>query len=303
MPLLYSYSTGSACFVERCLVVPVSQNLLIPVLFYMVRFSKNQCSTRHQYFMETNKKNTVTFIGDQVFATPAGIPDNNLTNVIRTELQLVIDDLYKDGKYIFLTGIRPGFDMLAAEVVSECTRKYKSIELQAVIPFPGCEAFYSDVDKLRCQRIYKAATKRVCLSGKYHPDAIARQMEYIVSASSEVVFFSREPHPLEKLAGEKGWNMYEELEEYFRTQSPVKDFLQDYPNVTSFRYGRKGLCFTRGEWLISAAFEDMAGMQVVGDELRLCLNDGTKIHASLVTDEVRFDPLPAIKPYGSELLS
>lgn len=248
--------------------------------------------------------NTVAFIGDKILMTPNGSPDNNLISVIRTELQLVIDDLYKDGKKYFLTGLGQGFDILAAEVVLECAKKYPSIELHAVIPYPGHELCYSDADKVRYKRLYEASTKRIYLNEWFNEEAFAQQVEYMVSESSEVVLFCKELNPdVEKLVGNKAWNMYEELEEYFAIQSPIKEFLQNYPNVTSFRYGRKGLCFTLGEWLISPAFEDMTGMKVVGDELQLSLNDGTKIYASLVTDKVSFDPLPKINLGASGLPS
>lgn len=239
---------------------------------------------------------TVTFIGDKTLETPNGFPDHNLSNVVRTELQLVIEDLYKEHKCIFLTAIEPGFDMLAAEVVLECAKQYKSIELHAIIPFPGYEECYSDADRLRYKRIYEAAISHTYIRDEYSEDAYRRTTEYLISNSSEVVLFNRKPNPdVMQLAGEKAWNVYDTLDEYFAIQSPIKDFLQNYPNVTSFQYGRKGLCFTLGEWLISPAFEDMTSIREVTDELRLSLNDGTRISASLVTDRVSFDPLPKIK--------
>lgn len=254
--------------------------------------------------MRKIENNTVAFIGDKILTTPSGSPDSNLLNVIRTELQLVIEDLYKERKFIFLTGINPGFDMLAAEVVLECAKKYKSIELHAIIPFPGQELCYSDEDKVRYKRIYEAASNHIYLNEEFCMEALMQQMEYLISESSEVVLFCKEITPdVEKLMGEKAWNMYEELEEYFAIKNPIKDFLQGYPNVTSFQYGRKGVCFTQREWLICPAFEDIKLLQLIGNELLITLNDGMKIRASLVMDKVSIDPLPNINMSDSGLPS
>lgn len=239
--------------------------------------------------MKKIANNTVAFIGDKILITPNGSPDNNLINVIRTELQLVIDDLCKDGKTYFLTGLEPGFDILAAEVVLECTKKYPSIELHAIIPYPGHELCYSDADKVRYKRLYEASTKRIYLNEWFNEEAFTQQMEYMVAESSEMVLFYKELNPdVEKLLDNKAWNMYQELEEYFAIQSPIKDFLQNYPNVTSFRYGRDGVVF-RGanERPLSVEFAEIEKIKRGQNFLCFFLRNDMCYFASLTSDEVR----------------
>lgn len=131
--------------------------------------------------MKFTKESTVAFIGDKVLKTPDNIADCNLQNVIRTELQFVVDDLIKEGKRAFLIGLEPGFAMLAAEVVSACCEQNQSIELHLVIPFPGHEPCYSDVNKLRYQQIYEVATGRIYITDEFNEGASGKQLEYLVS--------------------------------------------------------------------------------------------------------------------------
>lgn len=231
---------------------------------------------------------TVAFIGDEVFKTPDDSSDENLTNVVRTELQFVIEELYKEGKSVFLTAISPGFDMLAAEVIMESAEKFLSIELHAVIPYPGHELRYSDADQLRYKRIYEAATSHLHICDEYCEDADKRTTEYLVANSSEVVLFHREANSvIEELVGEKAVNMYEELNSYFATNSPVKTFLQDYPNVPSFRYGREGVVFEGHNQPFPISFEQIAKIVREGDTLHFFLLGGLEISASLTINDCR----------------
>ena len=128
--------------------------------------------------MKIAKNKATSFFGDQILSTPNHSLDRNLQNVIRTELQLTVEDLCKERKHIFLTAIKPGFEMLAAEVVLECAKRYKSIELHAVIPFPGHELCYSDADRVRYKRIYEAVNNRIYLNEEFCEEALTQQMEY-----------------------------------------------------------------------------------------------------------------------------
>lgn len=238
--------------------------------------------------MMKNAKNTVAFIGDKMIKTPSGSPDNNLLNVVRTELQLVIEDMYKEGKRIFLIAIEPGFGMLAAEVVLEFIKTYKSVELHAIIPFPGHELCYSDADKVRYKRIYEAASEHIYLNEEFNEEASEQQIKYMISASSEVVLFCKESNPdIEKMAGSKAWSMYKELEEYFAIKSPIKEFLQDHSDIPSFRYGREGLIFEGHNQLFPVKFSQIERIGHENEFLCFFLNDGLKIFASLTSDEVR----------------
>lgn len=238
--------------------------------------------------MKITKNKATSFFGDQILSTPDHTPDRNLLNVIRTELQFVIEDLYKEHKHIFLTAIKPGFDMLSAEVVLECTEKYKSIELYVVIPYPGHELCYSDADRVRYERIYEAATGHICLNEEFNKKAVEQHIEYMVSASSEVVLFYKEPaQEIEIMSGSKAWNMYKELEEYFAIESPIKELLQNYSDIPSFRYGREGVIFEGNNQPFPIKFSQIEKIEHEKEFLCFFLSDGLKIFASVTSNEVR----------------
>lgn len=247
--------------------------------------------------MKIAKNKATSFFGDQILSTPDHSPDRNLLNVIRTELHLVIDDLCKEHKHIFLTAIKPGFDMLAAEVVLECAEKYKSIELYVVIPYPGHELCYSDADRVRYKRIYEAATGHIFLNDGFKENAVEQQIEYVISASSEVVLFCKDMVPdIEIMAGSKAWNMYKELEGYFAIESPIKELLQNYSDISSFRYGREGVIFEGDNQLFPIKFSQINKIEHEKDFLCFFLSDGLKIFASLTSNEVR---VPSVRLSGN----
>lgn len=246
--------------------------------------------------MELNKETTVAFIGDKIFNTPNNIPDRNLENVIRTELQFTITELIDEGKHIFLTGIEPGFDMLAAEVVLEYAKRSSSVKLYAVIPFYGHEQCYSGADRIRYKRIYKGAANHICISrGGYSEESNARRTEFILTNSSEVIVYDSGSDPLIKelavATGNNGWNMYDELLAYFDNQSPAKKYLQDYPDVFSFQYGREGLIFEGNNQPFPVHFNQIVKIEKSNDSLCFFLNDGLKIIASLNADECNITPI------------
>lgn len=246
--------------------------------------------------MELNKETTVAFIGNKIFNTPNNIPDSNLENVIRTELQFIINDLINEGKHIFLTGMEPGFDMLAAEVVLEYAKRCSSVELYAVIPFARHEQCYSDVDRIRYTRIYEGAANHIYINkGDYSEESNAMRTEFMLTNSSEVIVYDSGSDPLIKelteTMGNNAWNMYDELLVYFDNQSPVKKYLQDYPDVFSFQYGREGLIFDGNNQPFPIHFDQIEKIERSNDSLCFFLNDGLKIIASLNADECNIAPI------------
>lgn len=240
--------------------------------------------------MKIIKEKAVAFVGNGDLITPDNVPDRNLENVIRTELFYVIEELYNEGKTIFLSEARSGFEMLAAEVVLEYAQSYPKVQLYAVISSEKQQVDYSYKDQLRYKRVLGKAAVRVTLDGFPH------RADFL---ASEVVVYGNSEEPIIKHLLERAekegmeiWNMYDGIEDYFSIQSPVKQFLQEYPDVPSFKYGREGLIFRGNNQPFPVPFSDITHVERKNNRLCFTLRDGMVIMASLLSDDcyVRLPP-------------
>lgn len=237
--------------------------------------------------MKIIKEKAVAFVGNGDLITPDNVPDRNLENVIRTELFYVIEELYNEGKTIFLSEARSGFEMLAAEVVLEYARAHKGINLYAVREF-----FTSGKEDMpvRYKRILEAASGCLVVPEK-------EVYDFLIENSSEIVAYrSGKPEILEQAerSGVEAWNIYDELEGYLSIESPVKQFLQVYPEVSSFRYGREGVIFRGHNRPFPVSFAEITGVERQDDLLYFKLRDGMVIMASLVSDSCYVKMPPVI---------
>ena len=256
------------------------------VLFY--DFPRSSNTLKDQATMKFIKEKAVAFVGNGNLSTPDNVPDRNLENVIRTELFYVIEELYNEGKTIFLSEARSGFEMLAAKVVLEYAQSYAEVQLYAVISSEKQQVDYSYKDQLRYKRILVKATGCITL------DEFSHRTDFL---ASEVVVYGNSEEPIMKhlLAEKEGveiWNMYDGIEDYFSIQSPVKQFLQEYSDVPSFKYGREGLIFRGNNQPFHVPFSDITHVERKNNRLCFTLRDGMVIMASLLSDDcyVRLPP-------------
>lgn len=227
--------------------------------------------------MKIIKEKTVAFVGSDDLAALRNATDRNLENVLRTELLFVIEELYKEGKDTFLSALRNGFEIMAAEAVLEYAGAHKGISLYAVRK--SSMSGKKDMS-VRYKRILEAASGCLVVPEKEVHD-------FLIKNSSEIVAYgSGKPEILEQAerSGVEAWNMYEELKGYFSIESPVKQFLQAYPEVSSFRYGREGVIFRGHHQPFPVAFGEIKSVERQDDLLYFKLKDGMVIMASLVSD-------------------
>nr|DAE88219.1 MAG TPA: YspA [Caudoviricetes sp.] len=258
------------------------------VLFY--DFPRSSNTLKDQAKMKIIKEKVVAFVGNGDLITPDNVPDRNLENVIRTELLYVIEELYNEGKTVFLSGLNSDFGMLVAEVVLKYAQSHPGAQLYAVISSEKQQTDYSYKDQLRYKRILEKATGCVTL------DEFAHRTDF---QASEIVVYGNCEEPimkhLLKRAEKEGveiWNMYDGIEDYFSIQSPVKQFLQEYPDVPSFKYGREGLIFRGNNQPFPVPFSDITHVERKNNRLCFTLRDGMVIMASLLSDDcyVRLPP-------------
>jgi uncharacterized phage-like protein YoqJ len=267
------------------------------VLFY--DFPRSSNTLKDQAKMKIIKEKAVAFVGNGDLITSDNVPDRNLENVIRTELLYVIEELYNEGKTVFLSGLNSDFGMLVAEVVLKYAQSHPGAQLYAVI---SSKKQFAE-RRLRYERILNAATGCVVLDGEAGNDTFSRRIDFLVENSSEIVVYGNsEEAIIKQILGKEdveAWNMYDELEDYFSIQSPVKQFLQDYVDVPSFKYGREGLIFQGNNQPFPVPFSDITQVERRNNRLCFTLRDGMVIMASLLSDDCSvklppFDSAPKI---------
>ena len=100
---------------------------------------------------------TVSFTGHRTYG---GEADALLRDTVR--------QLYARGMRTFLSGMAPGFDLAAAEVVLACRAECAELRLVAVIPFAGQELRFPAAERQRFRRIVAAADVAGALARGYH---------------------------------------------------------------------------------------------------------------------------------------
>lgn len=248
--------------------------------------------------MEIIKEKTVAFTGHRTLMTADGNPDANLENVIRTELSFCLEDCYKEGKNTFISGLAVGWDMLCAEEVLKLKAKHSDVILIAAIPFMGQELMYCNINKQRYKRIYESADYREFINDSgYDRDAYHNRNDWMIANCSEMIaYFNGKPRSgtssTVRKASKSGveiLNIFEELRIYFTIKHSAKRYLQDFPHVTSFRYGREGVIFGGEDQHFPVNFEQISDVRQEGFFLKFELNNGVKYVASLNSDTCLID--------------
>lgn len=241
--------------------------------------------------MRIDKEKTVAFISNRSLLTPAELEDRNVENVIRTELFYVIEDIYKEGKNNFLSGMESGFELLVAEAVLDYAHFHKDVQLYLIFPFVETEFDYSSEKELRQRHIIDNSTHHVVLSDKgCDKDIYKRKNDFLVDNSSEIIIYEdyeESDITYIRMKADRNnievWNMYEELEEYFSNHSSVKKNLQNYPDVQSFKYCREGVIFQLNNQIFSVSFEEIIQVKEKNEQLYFTLKSGGVIIASLLS--------------------
>ena len=222
--------------------------------------------------MMTTKEKTVSFTGNRTLTTLDNQPDANLENVIRTELSLCLEDCYREGKTNFISGMAIGWDTLCAEEVLKLRKMYSDVRLIVAIPFQGQELMYGEKDKLRYKAIFRAADHQEFITcGDYDKEVYHKRNEWMIANSSEIIAYdSGKPNSATAstvrkaiLSGVEVLNIYDELKKYFAISHFAKRYLQRFPFVTSFRYGREGLLFYGDQQPIPVSFTNIKTVATV----------------------------------------
>lgn len=248
--------------------------------------------------MDIIKEKTVSFTGNRTLTTSDNQPDANLENVIRTELFLCLKDCYQEGKTNFISGMAIGWDMLCAEEVLKLREQHSDIRLIIAIPFQGQELLYSEKDKHRYKAIFEAANhKEFITDGDYDKDAYHKRNDWMIANSSEIIAYdSGRPRSgtastvrKARIYGVEVLNIYDELKNYFTISHFAKRYLQRFPFITSFRYGREGLLFYGDQQPIPVPFTNIKTVELSGEYLVFTMMNNITYRASIYSDECLVD--------------
>lgn len=147
--------------------------------------------------MISDPRTTVAFTGHRTYD---GAAEAVLCGVIRR--------LYQRGYRTFLCGMAVGFDLAAAEAVLACRKSCPELELIAVVPYAGQDAYFSNSDRRRYGKVLQAAERTITLAEGYYDGCFMTRNDYLVDhASALVAWYDGSPggtHYTVRRAGRRG---------------------------------------------------------------------------------------------------
>lgn len=102
-------------------------------------------------------------------------------------LEQAIDEAIKNGYYTFITGMAPGVDIWAAEIVIEKKKHSDAIRLICAVPHPGFEKRRSENETERYKNIIQNADYVKLVNENYFNGCYQVRNEYMVDRSSLVI--------------------------------------------------------------------------------------------------------------------
>ena len=108
-------------------------------------------------------------------------------NEIKILLEKAIDNAIANGYSTFITGMAPGTDIYAAEIVPEKKKYNASLHLICAIPHPGFEKRKNKHDEERYQNILKKADYIKIICNHYFKGCYQRRNEFMVDHSNLVI--------------------------------------------------------------------------------------------------------------------
>lgn len=135
------------------------------------------------------KENTCCFTGHRPSKLPWGYEESGAQYESFCErLREVIISSIQNGYTHFISGVALGFDTIAAEIVLELKKIYKSITLECALPCINQAYHWSDEQQERYNSILSRADCVTNVTNKYYfKGCMAVRNEYMLSKSSLVI--------------------------------------------------------------------------------------------------------------------
>ena len=129
------------------------------------------------------KSQTCCFTGHRA------LPKEKLPEIIRQQLETVIEELIQRGVIYYGCGGAIGFDMLAGEAVLALKKKYPQIKLIMVLPCMDQDKKWPQEEKARYRALLEACDKIVYVQKEYDKDCMYRRNRHLTGHSGVCVAY------------------------------------------------------------------------------------------------------------------
>ena len=109
---------------------------------------------------------------------------------IKKELTVIIDSLIKEGECEFLSGVRRGIEMLAAEIVLDKMEVYPNISLVCICPYEEQPTHWSEDHRERYFTIHQLCSKLIMLNRHYEIDCFQKLDNYLLDHCDTIISLS-----------------------------------------------------------------------------------------------------------------
>ncbi|MCC8087783.1 MAG: SLOG family protein [Rikenellaceae bacterium] len=141
-------------------------------------------------FNSIDSSKTVAFSGYRPDKLLKSDPDNDLLHhQLESRLLETIRNLAREGYKTYLTGMAAGFDLMAASAVLKLKKKFTTIKLVCMIPFPEQAVNFPQYWKSEYARVLVEAYSKIEVSGYYHRGAFHKRNDFLLDNSSVLVCY------------------------------------------------------------------------------------------------------------------
>lgn len=121
------------------------------------------------------------FIGHRLYSLKRSEDD------IKIDLENSILRTVADGYTTFISGLCPGVEIWAAEIVTRLKTANPDLHLVAAVPFPGFDAAWEEGWRTRYRLLLSQAEYVKVMEPRYSPEAFQRRNEWMASHSARVI--------------------------------------------------------------------------------------------------------------------
>ena len=118
------------------------------------------------------------------------IPEKDIPALSAT-LDSALEEAWKDGFRLFLSGAALGFDLLAARAVLRLRCIHPDVRLCLALPCPSQADRWSSQDRKIYQEILAEADQVVCVSPTYFEGCMQKRNRYMVDRSARCLCYLR----------------------------------------------------------------------------------------------------------------
>ena len=249
--------------------------------------------------MESQQSKTVSLTGYDTETIPNLTTNTNLLNIIACEFYDTIQQLYDKGFTTYLSSIKNGFDLIAAEAILKHKKEYLDIKLIVAVPCIGQESSFNNLEKTRYKAICELADKVIFTASNDHENIPYIHQQYLLTNCSQLICCYDESkikktYLINQIIGAKIpiINIYTVLSDYLNDTNSIKSILIQYQNLSQLTFNKNGFIL-KGKTPITIPFERIKTVKKKSAYLFITLKNETIIRISTVSNNCTIE-LPKI---------